>query len=198
MTVRGIQQRPGRTNFDTVSTLGTVEPTKVGANYGVCSTTSCFNSVLAHPLVANSSAAFAKDATLRVVGDHRRKIPFRRIIFLFGEALFQTTPFKRHFLEFAFTATIANGTIKRMVRQKKLSHAALSFFDLFTLCRNNHSVGTSDGAGRLQLRHLLDPYEAHPARSLQRQIGVITERGNVEALVTTNVDQPGILRYLEW
>src|SRR6185369_3535324 len=95
-----------------------------------------------------------------------------------------------HLLQLALAAAIANRAIKRMVREQKLSHATLRLLDLFALRRHHHPVRADDGAGRLQLRHLLDTHETHATRSLQREIRVITKRWNIETLFTADVDQP--------
>src|SRR5690349_24477036 len=76
-----------------------------------------------------------------------------------------------------------------MVREQKLSHAALRFFNLFTLRRDDHAVSAGNRAGRLQLRHLLDADETHATRSLQREIGVITKGWNIETFFAAHVDQ---------
>src|SRR5207302_3467342 len=86
--------------------------------------------------------------------------------------------------------TIAYRTIERMIREQELEHRALRFLDLFTLRSDYHAVGANDRAGGLELRHLFDANEAHATRSLQSQIGVITERGNIELVFAAHVDHP--------
>jgi hypothetical protein len=76
-----------------------------------------------------------------------------------------------------------------MVRQQKLVHAALRLLDLLALRGDDHAVGDGDGAGGLQLRHLLDAHEAHATRSLQREVRVVAERWNVEPFFAAHVDE---------
>src|SRR5262249_16699784 len=115
----------------------------------------------------------------------------------FGEALFEAAPVESHLLQLAFAAAIADRTIKRMVREQKLRHAALRLLDLFALRGDDHAVRADDGAGRLRLRHLLNAPDTNAARRMKREVGVITERGNIETFFATHVDQTRALRNLE-
>ncbi len=180
MSIGCVEKRAGRTNFNTVSALRTIEPAEVCADNCVRPASSGFDRVFSHPFVANSSATFAEDAALRIVSDHRRKIFFGMVVLLFREPFFKAAPIESHLLEFAFAAAIANRAIERVIREQKLRHAALRFFDLFALRGDDHSVRAGDRAGGLQLRHLLDAHETHAARRLQSEVGVIAERGNIE------------------
>src|SRR5882672_3411631 len=189
MAVGAIEQRAGGTNFNAVATLRTVEPAAVGSNHGIGASSAGFDGVFAHPFVADARATFAENATLRIVGHDRGKIFLRIVVFLFDEALFQSTPIESDFLQLTLAAAIADGTIERMIGQQKLQHRALRLFNLIALSGHDHAVGADDGAGGLQLRHLLDAHQAHATRSLQREVGVITERRNVERLVATDVDE---------
>jgi hypothetical protein len=198
MTIGRVQQCTCRTNLNAVATLRTVKPAAVGSDYRIRTAAAGFDRVFAHPLIANASAAFAEDATLRIVRNHRRKVSLRIIVFLFSEPLFQAAPIESHLLQFTLATAIADGTIKRMICQQKLQHRTLRLFNLIALGGDNHSVSADDGAGRLQLRHLLDTHQAHPAGSLQREIGVVTEGGNVESLVAADVDQPRALWHFEF
>ena len=78
---------------------------------------------------------------------------------------------------------------ERMVREEKLRHAALRFFDLFALRGDDHAVGDGDRAGGLQLRHLLNAHQAHATRGLQREIGVVAERRDVVLVLAAHIDQ---------
>jgi hypothetical protein len=73
----------------------------------------------------------------------------------------------------------------------------LCFFDLFTLSSDCHSISAGDGAGRLKFGHLLDSHQTHSAGSLKGEIGVVTERGNIETFIAAHVDQTCTFRYLE-
>ena len=194
MAVSTVEKCAGWTNFDAVTALRAVEPSEIRADHRMCATATCFDRVLAHPLVTHAGATFAKDATLRIVRNHRREISLGVIVFLFGESFFEPAPVERHLLEFAFAAAIANRAIERVVCEQKLGHATLSFFDFFTLRGDDHAVGASDCAGRLQLRHLLDAHQTHATRGLQREIRVVTERWDIKSLFATHIDQTCALR----
>src|SRR4029078_2698444 len=76
-------------------------------------------------------------------------------------------------------------------------HRALRLFNLIALRGNYHPVGADNRARRLQLRHLLNAHQAHATGGLQREIGVIAERRNVESLIATDVDQPRAFGHVE-
>ena len=175
MTISSIQQRSRRTNFNAVATLRAIQPAAISSDYRVRAPIAGFDSVFAHPFVADARASFTQYAALRIVGDHRRKIFLGMIILLFREALFEIAPIKRQLLQLAFAASIAHRTIKWMIGEQKLEHRALRLLDLFALRRHHHAIRADDRAGSLQLRHLLDAHQTHPTRSLQSKIGVITE-----------------------
>src|SRR5687767_1759522 len=103
MPVSRVEQRAGRTNLDTVSTLRTIEPSEIGADDGVRAAPTRFDCVFTHPLVADACAAFAENATLRIVCNHRREISLGVVVLLLSEPFFQAAPVKRHLLQFAFT-----------------------------------------------------------------------------------------------
>ena len=175
MAIGSVEQRAGGTDFDAIATLRTVEPAAVSADDSAGAASSRFNRVLAHPFVADARAAFAENAALRIVSNDGREISFGIVILLFSETFFESTPVKGHLLQLTFTTAIADGTIKRMIGEQKLEHRALRFFNLVALSGDDHAVSADDGAGRLQLRHLLDSHETHAAGCLQRQIGVVTK-----------------------
>src|SRR6266850_5489569 len=128
MTIGSIQQGTGRTNLYAVATLGTVEPAAVGSDYGIRAAAAGFDRVFPHPFIADACAAFAEDATLRIVCHHRREVLLGIVIFLFSEPLFQAAPIKSHLLQFTFAAAIANGAIKRMICEQKFQHRTLRLF----------------------------------------------------------------------
>src|SRR3989454_3331743 len=175
MTIGSIQQGPRRTNFNAVAALRAIQPTAIGSDYRVRTTIAGFDRVFAHPLVADARATLAENAALWIVSDHRRQIFFGMVILLFREALFEIAPIKRQLLQLALAATIAYGTVERMIRQQKLEHRSLRLFNLFALRGYDHAIRANDRAGRLQLRHFLDPHQTHATRSLQSKIGVIAE-----------------------
>ena len=96
---------------------------------------------------------------------------------------------KSHVLQFAFAASVANRAIERMVAEQQLHHAFARLLDLVAVGRHDHAFGDYRRAGGLQLRHLLHPHQAHAARALQRQVRVITERGDFDADVLAGFDQ---------
>src|SRR5439155_25805929 len=188
MAIRTVQQGSCWTNLDAVAALGTIQPTTISSDHSVCAAIARFDGLLAHPFIAHSGATLAENATLRIVGDHRRKILLRLGILPFNEALFEIAPIERELLQFALAAAIAHGTIKRVIREQKLEHRTLRFVDLFALGCHDHAVIADNRARGLQLRHLLDAHEAHATRCLQSEIGVVAEGGNIELVLAAHVD----------
>src|SRR5207253_1363625 len=96
-------------------------------------------------------------------------------ILLLNETFFEISPVEGQLLQLALTTAIADGTVKRMVGEQELEHRPLGLLDFFALRRDDHAVSADDRAGGLELRHLLNAYQAHAAGCLQSQIGVIAE-----------------------
>src|SRR5438067_2108061 len=101
MAISSIQQSSRRTNLNAVAALGAIQPTTVSSDDSVRTTIAGFDRIFAHPLVADARAAFAENAALRIVGDHRRKILFRLRVFAFDESFFEIAPIKCQFLQLA-------------------------------------------------------------------------------------------------
>src|SRR5205807_9842185 len=101
MTISSIQQSSGRANFNTVAALGAIQPASVSSDYRVRATIAGFDRIFAHPLIADARAAFAENAALRIVGDHRRKILFRLRVLAFDDSLFEIAPIKCQLLQLA-------------------------------------------------------------------------------------------------
>ncbi len=55
--------------------------------------------------------------------------------------------------------------------------------------RNHHAFGDHRRARGLQLRHLLNPHQAHAASALQREIRVVAERRHFDARILAGFDQ---------
>ena len=190
MPVRAVEQGSGGTDFDAVAALGTIQPAAISPDNRVGAPITGFDRFFAHPFIANAGATLAENAALRIVCHHRRKITFGPRVLVFDEAFFEIAPIKSQLLQLALAAAIADGTIERVIRQQKLEHRTLGLLNLFTLRRDHHAIGADDGAGGLQLRHLLDTHQAHATRRLQSKVGVVTERRDVELVLAAHVDQP--------
>ena len=106
----------------------------------------------------------------------------------FDEAGFVEAVAERHVLQFALAAFVADGTIERVIREQEFDHVLARFVDLIGVGLHDHAVGGDQGAGGLQLGHLLDFHEAHAARGLQRKPRVVAERGDFDALALGRFD----------
>src|SRR5438094_4313587 len=115
MAISTIEQCSLWTNFDAIAALRAIQPTAVSSDDYICSAIARFDGLLAHPFITYPRATLAEDAALGIVGNHRRKIFLRLGIFLFDKTLFQIAPIESQFLQLAFAAAIAYGTIEGVV-----------------------------------------------------------------------------------
>src|SRR5580765_6054340 len=140
MPIGPVEQSSRRTNLDTVAALRTVQPATERADDGVRAAIAGFDGLFTHPFVAHARATLAENATLRIVGDHGRKILLRLRVLPFDKALFQVAPVKSQLLQLTLATPIAHRTIERMIREQKFEHRPLRLFDLFTLRGHDHAV----------------------------------------------------------
>ncbi len=197
MSVRRVEKRARRADLYAVAALRAVEPAAVGSDDRVRAPAPGLDGVLAHPLVADTRAALTENAALRIVGDHWREILLGRVVLLLGEALFEVAPVEDHLLQLALAAAVADGAVQRVIREKKLDHPALRLLYLLRLRSDDHPVRAVDRAGGLKLRHLLDAHEAHAARSLKREVGVVAETGNRVPVLAAHVNETRALLGLQ-
>src|SRR5436190_4165293 len=146
VTIDAVEQRSRRANLDAVAALRAVQPSAVCSDDGADPGIAGLDGVFVHPLVADTRAAFAKNAPLRVVGDYRRKIFFGLSVLLFGKPLLDIAPVEYYFLQFTLAAAVANRAIERVICKQELAHRPLRLFDLLALRRDDHSVLTRDRA----------------------------------------------------
>ena len=198
MAVNSIEQRTGRANLDTVAALRTVEPTAVSADNCINTAIARLDCILAHPFVTDTRAAFAQNASLRIIGDDRRKILFGLGVLFLSKTFLNITPVKDDLLQFTFAPAVADRAIERVICQQKFAHRTLGLFDLFTLRSDNHAVGANDRAGRLQFWHLVDANQTHTARSLNFEVLVIAKRRDPVAVFTAHIDQPRTFVHLNF
>ena len=142
-----------------------------------------------HAFAADAHTAIAQNAARPVEVHHRRPLLLFPVVLGLGEFGFRRAVGKRHVLQFALAAGIAHRAIQRMVAEHELEHRLARLTHLVAVRRNDHALGHGRGAGGLQLGHLLDLHDAHAARALQRESGVIAERGHFNAHALAGLDQ---------
>src|ERR1041384_3392286 len=108
MTISSVQQGSGRTDFDAVPALRTIQPAAERANHRVRAALAGLDRFFTHPFIADAGAPFAQDATRRIVGDHRRQILFGLRVLSLNESFFEIPPIKGEFLQLAFAPAIAD------------------------------------------------------------------------------------------
>src|SRR2546429_7224525 len=130
MTISSIKQGACRADLDAVAALRAIQPAAERADNRVRAAIAGFDRFFAHPFVADARATLAENATLRIVGDHRRKIFLSSRILAFNKALFQIAPIESQLLQFALAAPITDGAIQRVIREQELEHRSLGLLDL--------------------------------------------------------------------
>src|SRR5439155_22987245 len=132
-------------------------------------------------LLAEPRAAPAEDAALAVEDDLvGERHPFVEMRLLKLEAAGARTVLKGLVLQRALAALVADGAVEGVVDEEKLEHPLLVLADLFCRRLDDHALGDVDGAGRLQLRHLLDFDQAHAADRHGRHLRVRAENRDVD------------------
>src|SRR5207248_2682440 len=133
-------------------------------------------------LLAEAGAPPAEDAALAVeddlVGQWHRLVEMRFVELIAAGARAVLIGLV---LQRTFAALVADRAVERMVDQEELEHALLVFVHLLGGGLDHHAFGDVDGAGRLQLRHLLDFDQAHAADGDRRHLGMRAEDRDVDA-----------------
>src|ERR1700733_6518962 len=85
-----------------------------------------------------------------------------------------------------------------MIAKQQFDHRLASLTHLVAVSGNYHALGDDSGAGRLELRHLLDLDDAHAASALERKVWVIAEGWHFDArgFAGLNQQRPGRCRDL--
>src|SRR5439155_2548207 len=76
-----------------------------------------------HALAAHPHAAITENAPRTVKVDHRRPLLFVAVILRFGVETIRRPVLKRHVLQFALAAGIADRTIERMIPEQHLQRS---------------------------------------------------------------------------
>ncbi len=123
-------------------------------DYGMHAAGADAESFHVHALIADAYAAEAENAARRVIKNERRPLFFRVVELFFGEAAVVEAVAKRHVLQFAFAALVADGAIERMIREQKLEHVLARFVNLRGVGLHHHAFDGDESAGGLKLRAL--------------------------------------------
>src|SRR5579863_8791968 len=142
-----------------------------------------------HAFAANPHAAVAEDAAWPVKKHHRRPLLLVLVILRLHKLRFGGAVGECHVLQFALAARIAHRAIQRMIAQQHLQHRLPRLLDLIAVGSDDHALAYHRGARGLQLRYLLDLHQAHAARALQREVGLITKRRHFYARALAGLDK---------
>ncbi len=134
-------------------------------------------------------AAIAEDAARTIEENDRGPLLLLAMVLDLDELRAACPVLEGHVLQFALAARVAHRAVERMVGQHQLQHGLARLMDLVRIGGDDHALGHLGGAGGLQLWHCFNALQAHPARRLQRQAGVITEGRNFDADFAASLQQ---------
>ena len=144
-----------------------------------------------HAFAAHADAAVAEDAARAVEVDDRRPLLLFAVVLGLGVEAVGGAILEGHVLQLALAAGIADGAVERMVAEQQLQRGFAGLGDLGRLGLDDHALGDRRSAGGLELGHLLDADDAHAAGGLQREAGVVTEGGDLDAGGLAGLDEQG-------
>src|SRR5208337_5458354 len=142
-----------------------------------------------HAFAADAHAAIAQNAARAVEIYYRRPLLFFAVILRLGELGLGSAVGKRHVLQFAFAAGVADRAIQRMVAEQQLNHCLAGLTHFIAVGRNDHALGHGCGACGLKLGHLLDLHHTHATRALKRKAGIVAKRRHFDACALAGFDQ---------
>ena len=138
-----------------------------------------------HDFVAIPDTAQALHAAVHLRFNERAEVFFLEDAFGFRKSAGRRRVLMREVLQVALAALVADRTIERMVGQNEFQHRFVGIVHDGGGGAHGHAFSDRRAAGGLQLRHLLDFDETHPAVGVRLQFGVVTEMRNHHA------DAPG-------
>ncbi len=182
VAIRARGERADRANVDAHAALFALQVIFfIGRNDGTDTAVLHAQRPHVHAFAADAHAAVAQDAARPVEEHHRR--PLLLILVLLGLHVpgFGGAVGERHVLQFAFAARVAHRAVQGMVAEQQLDHRLTGLAYFFIVAGDDHALADHRGARGLQLGHLFDLHQAHAAGALQRQVGVVAERGHFNA-----------------
>ena len=161
----------------------------VGGDDGGCAAVLDAEREDVHAFAAHAHAAVAEDAARAVEVDDGRPLLLFAVVLGLGVEAVGRAVLEGHVLQLALAAGVADGAVERMVAEQQLQGGLAGLGDLGGLGLDDHAFGDRGGAGGLELRHLLDADDAHAAGGLQREAGVVTEGGDLDAGGLAGLDE---------
>src|ERR1019366_3983864 len=142
-----------------------------------------------HAFAAHADAAIAEDAAGAVEVDRGRPLLLFAVVLGLDVEAFAGAVLEGHVLQFALAARIANGAVEGMIAEQQLDGRFARLGNLFRLGDEHLALGYRGGAGGLQLGHFFLAHDAHAARGLQAEPGVVAESRNLNARLAARLDE---------
>ncbi len=105
------------------------------------------------------------------------------------ELAFACAVFEGHVLQLAFAAGVADGAVERMIAEEQFDGGLARLRDFGRFSGEDLAFGDGGGAGGLELGNFFLTHDAHAARGLKREAGIVTERGNLDAGLSAGVNE---------
>ena len=142
-----------------------------------------------HPFAARPHAAVAQDAAWPVEVHHGRPLLLFAMVLRLGVKAVRCAILESHVLQLALAACIAHRAVQRMVAQQQLQRGLARLDHLRRVGEEDLPLGDLRGACGLELRDFLLAHDAHAARSLQAEAGIVAECRDLYARALADLNQ---------
>jgi hypothetical protein len=146
-----------------------------------------------HDLIAIPDAAQTLHTAVHLRFDEGAEVLFLEDAFGFRKPAGRRGVLMREILEVAFAALVADRAIQRMVGQDEFQDRLVGVVHRGGGGAHGHAFGDRRAAGGLELRHLLDFDQTHPAVGVRLQLGVVTKMRNHHPDAPRRFDHQGSL-----
>ena len=199
VTIRPARQRAHRTNINAHPAFFAFQVIlAIRNNHAVRAAHPHAQRLDVHAFITHAHATETQDASRSIVINKLRPFFLGPVNFLFHKPAGIRAVAEYHVLQLALAAFVADRAIQRMIGQQKLQHVLARVANLLRVRSNDHAFRGDDRARCLQLRRLFDFHQAHPARRLQRQPGVVAKRRHFRADPARCLDQQRARRHLHF
>jgi hypothetical protein len=142
-----------------------------------------------HAFAAHADAAITEDAARAIVKDGRRPLLLVAMVLDLDELAFACAVLEGHVLQLALAAGVADGAVERVIAEEQFDGGLARLRDFGRLGDEDLALGDGGGAGGLQLGNFFLAHDAHAAGGLQREAGIVAERGNLDAGLAAGVNE---------
>src|SRR6185503_12932272 len=171
-----------RTDVDAHAALFAVELIiQVGCDYGGYVAVLDAERPDVHAFAANAGAAVAEDTPRAVIEDGGGPLLLIAVLLGVDHEAFARAVFEGHVLQLALAAGVADRAVERVVAEEEFDGSFAGLGDLRRFGCEYLAFSDSRGAGGLKFGNLFLTNDAHAARGLEAEAGVVAEGGDLDA-----------------